>query len=372
MKVAVITRHAISNYGSLLQAIATQKIIEEQEHDCEIIDYVRTDEEPQNWEKTTLSCKDGWNGDPVKRTIYLAMREPEGIKAGKKFYEMQKRYLHLTKRYSSLSELENNPPQANIFMTGSDQVWGPVCNGTYDSAYFLPFVPKNKKKIAFAASMGKMKLTDSAEKMFSEYLSKYSAVAVREDAAAEYLRNQGLTCDTVLDPTLMLDGNTWRRFYKKDKQISKGKYILVYQIHSNKELNVYSKEMSKRLGLPLVRVSPSFHQIARGGKFIYLPDVTEFLSLIDHASFMMTDSFHGTAFAINFNTPFAEVLPDNGTSSRNVSILNLTGLSDRIVTNHTELVQLESSVDFSNANKAVEKKREESKVVLKGMLASAH
>ena len=170
----------------------------------------------------------------------------------------------------------------------------------------------------------------------------------------------------------MLDGNTWRRFYKKDKQISKGKYILVYQIHSNKELNVYSKEMSKRLGLPLVRVSPSFHQIARGGKFIYLPDVTEFLSLIDHASFMMTDSFHGTAFAINFNTPFAEVLPDNGTSSRNVSILNLTGLSDRIVTNHTELVQLESSVDFSNANKAVEKKREESKVVLKGMLASAH
>ena len=369
MKVAVITRHAISNYGSLLQTIATQKLIESLGHECEIIDYVRTDEEPQNWEKTALQQKTGWNNNPLKRAAYLALREPEGIKAGRKFAMMQEKYLHLTNRYSSITELENNSPAADIYMTGSDQVWGPVCNGSYDSAYFLSFIPENKRKVAFAASMGKMKLTDVAEKMFTEYLPKYHDMAVREDSAAEFLNSRGISCTTVLDPTMMISGDAWRRFAKKSMRPTKEKYILVYQIHNGKELNEYAKEISKRMGLPLVRVSPTFHQIIRGGKFIFLPDVTEFLSLIDDASFMMTDSFHGTAFAIIFNTPFSEVLPDNGTSSRNVSILNLTGLNDRIVTKPEQLKSLAVSMDFTNANEILGEKRVKSKEILKDMLS---
>lgn len=370
MKIAVITRHAISNYGSLLQAIATQKIIEELGHRCEIIDYVRTDEEPENWEKNALSCKTEWNNNPIKKAAYLIMRKPESVKAGKKFFKMQQQYLHLTRRYSSLEELKNNPPKADIYMTGSDQVWGPVCNGSYDDAYFLSFAPNGKRKIAFAASMGKMKLNETAKKMFSEYLPSYSKIAVRENAAAEYLREQGLSCKTVLDPTLMIDGNAWRELAKTSKKKLKKKYILIYQIHNGKGLNAYSKEMSKRLGLPLIRVSPSFHQIIRSGKFIYLPNVADFLNLIDNASFIITDSFHGTAFAINFNTPFAEVLPDNGTSSRNVSILNLTGLNDRIVTNSEALKALSLSMDFINANKLLNQNRERSRNILNDMLSN--
>ena len=373
MKVAVITRHAISNYGSLLQAIATQKLIEGLGDACEIIDYVRTDEEPQNWEKTTLSCKVGWNNSLLKKGIYLVLRAPESIKAGRKFAEMQKKYLHLTSRYHSQADLKCNPPEADLYMTGSDQVWGPVCNGSYDSSYFLSFVPEHKGKVAFAASMGKMKLDDTAQGIFEQYLPAYRNIAVREDTVADFLRKNGIVSNTVLDPTLMLDGDTWRKFVKDKKKdrsslVPKGKYILVYQIHNGKELNACAKEISKRLGLPLLRVSPMFHQISRGGKFVYLPDVTDFLNLIDNASFMMTDSFHGTAFAINFNTPFAEILPDSGTSSRNVSILNLTGLSNRIVTNQEQLDKMEMSVDFSNANRTLNEKRNESMAILKYML----
>lgn len=373
MKVAVITRHAISNYGSLLQAIATQKLIEGLGYECEIIDYVRTDEEPQNWEKTTLSCKAGWNNSLMKKGIYLSLRAPESIKAGRKFDEMQKKYLHLTNRYHSQADLKCNPPEADLYMTGSDQVWGPVCNGSYDSSYFLSFVPEHKGKVAFAASMGKMKLDGMAQGIFDQYLPAYRDIAVREDTAADFLRKNGIVSNTVLDPTLMLDEDTWRKFVKDKKKdrrnlVAKGRYILVYQIHNGKELSAYAKEISKRLGFPLIRVSPMFHQISRGGKFVYLPDVTDFLNLIDNASFMMTDSFHGTAFAINFNTPFAEILPDNGSSSRNVSILNLTELSDRIVTNHEQLDKLEMSVNFSNANRILNKKRNESRAVLEYML----
>ena len=82
--------------------------------------------------------------------------------------------------------------------------------------------------------------------------------------------------------------------------------------------------------LPLVRVSPTFHQLARGGRFVFCPEIGTFLSYIKNARYMLTDSFHGTAFAINFHTPFLEVLPNNKTGARNQSILQLTGLEDRL------------------------------------------
>ena len=79
MKVSVITRHAITNYGSLLQAMATQRVIEELGHNCEIIDYIREDESYSQHEKTLLKRKKEWNRNPIKKGLYLAIRQPESI-----------------------------------------------------------------------------------------------------------------------------------------------------------------------------------------------------------------------------------------------------------------------------------------------------
>lgn len=98
MKAAVITRHGISNYGSLLQAMATQQVIEDLGHTCEIIDYIRNDESYMQHEKTLLKRKPEWNDNPVKRMMYLAVRQPAGIAAGKYFEKAQKKYLHLSKQ----------------------------------------------------------------------------------------------------------------------------------------------------------------------------------------------------------------------------------------------------------------------------------
>lgn len=365
MKVAVITRHAISNYGSLLQSIATQEIVKQLGHQCEIIDYIRTDEEYINWEKTILSAKPRWSS-PLKRFVYLAIRQPESIIAGRKFQKMRCQNLSLTKRYSSLKELEEGVFCADVYMTGSDQVWGPVANGVYDSAYFLSFVPTESKKIAFAASMGKMKISEESLSLFRNNLPQYTNIAVREQTAADFLESEGIHCKTVLDPTLLIQAEKWTEMASPAR---KEKYVLVYQLHNNQKLNHFAKKIAARMNLPLVRVSPTLHQFNRGGKFVYLPDVSEFLSLIRNASFMVTDSFHGTAFAINFNVPFAEILPENGTNSRNVSILNLTGLADRIVTTEQELDQLSDSIDFAYANQVIAYKRRESMEILKGFLA---
>ena len=125
------------------------------------------------------------------------------------------------------------------------------------------------------------------------------------------------------------------------------------------------------MNLPLVRVSPSIQQIFRKGKLCWSPDVGEFLSYIKNAECMITDSFHGVAFAINFNTSFVQVLPNNNTGTRNVSILKLTGLSDRILKNEEDVALAAKKVDFTNANAVLQKQRKVSLDILRKMIEEA-
>lgn len=365
MKVAVITRHAVANYGSLLQAMATQEIVKRIGHDCEIIDYIRDDESYKKREVTLLKRKPNWYNNPVKRFLYLALRQPESILAGKKFEKDQDRYLIRTKRYTAPEQLEEDKPKADVYLTGSDQVWGPVEDGTYDSSYCLSFTDENDKRIAYAASFGHTEMTDELLRYYSRWLSRYDHIAVREDSAVSMLEDMNIKAQQVLDPTLLLEAKDWDEFTAKQP---KKKYILVYQLHNDKKLGEYAEKVSKAKGLPLVRISATFHQISRPGKFVYAPDIGKFLSYIKNAECMITDSFHGTAFAINFNTPFVEVLPNNNTGSRNMSILKLTGLSNRILINDNDVELANEPIDFSHANYVLSQKRTESIQILKDMI----
>ncbi|MBQ6787621.1 MAG: polysaccharide pyruvyl transferase family protein [Lachnospiraceae bacterium] len=365
MNIAVITRHAITNYGSLLQAFATQKVIEDLGHNCEIIDYVRDDESYFKHEVTLLKRKSDWYNNVFKRIIYLALRQPESILAGRKFAKEQKKYLKLTKRYTSEQQLKENKPKADAYITGSDQVWGPVADGTYDSVYCLSFTNDADRRLAYAASFGRTEMTQELEAYYYNWLKKYESVAVREDSAVELLSKMDIYAKQVLDPTLLLDSKFWDKYLMPIKH---EKYVLVYQLHNDKKLGEYAKKVAEIKGLPLIRISASLHQISRSGKFVWCPKIGEFLSYIKNAECMITDSFHGTAFAINFNTPFVEVLPNNNTGTRNMSILKLTGLSGRILKNDEDVYLASEKVDFTYANKVIEKRREESKAVLARMI----
>ena len=362
LKVALITRHAISNYGSLLQTIATQNVITNLGYECLIIDYIRRNESIVKRELTLLANKPEYN-KLIKRLAYLLVRWPMSIIAGKRFAKMRKKYLNTTKLYADLEQLQKDKPVADIYMTGSDQVWGPVMDGTFDSAYCLSFTADNDKRIAFAASFGRTKFTEETEEFYKKWLSRYETIAVREDSAVHLLNSWGLQAKQVIDPTLMLDSTYWDKFTKAIKK----KYILVYQIHNDKKLDRYAKAVAKKYRLPLIRISPSFHQIVRGGKFKFCPDISEFLSYVKNAQCLITDSFHGTAFALNFNTPFVEVLPGE-TSTRNMSILRLTGLTDRILQDENDLDLAFKPVDFTYANKILAEKRKEGIEILSQML----
>lgn len=365
MKVQVITRHAVTNYGSLLQAMATQKIISSIGHECEIVDYQRDDENYKNIDKTLLAGKDNWNKNVIKKCLYLFIRKPASIIAGTKFAKMQKEHLILTKTYRTQEELKRDLPEADVYMTGSDQVWGKIANGQYDGSYFLEFIPEEKYKVAFAASMGHSVKTKEEEELVSKWIKRYNNIAVREDSVVNYLRNIGIEAKQVLDPTLLVSTDEWEKIAKcKENK----KYVLVYQIHNDMRLGKYAEMFAKKKNLPLIRISASLHQIMREGRFKFLPDIGEFLGYIKNAEYLITDSFHGTAFAINFNTQFVEILPNTNTGSRNQSILALTGLQDRIVTDMDDFSVGEKIIDFEPVNEVIRQEREKSIEILKELI----
>lgn len=362
MDVKVITRHAPSNYGSLLQSIATIKTIERLGHKCQIINYIRNDERGLKAILTPLKNKKEWSNNFLKRLAYILLKYPEEHKAEKKFDNMRSKYLKLTKRFANIQELSQL--KADIFMTGSDQVWGPTLNGKHDEAYFLSFV-KEGKKVAYAASFGRTDFTPSTIMEYKRLLSTYDNIAVREDSAVLLLNEININCiGQVLDPTLLLTGKEWETYSSKKNNI-KGKYVLVYQLHNNSVLSDYAIKFANYVGLPLYRVSPTLHQFRRGGKFLYLPDLEDFLSYIKHCSYFITDSFHGTAFAINFNKQFIEILPNNKTGSRNQSILKLTGLEDRIITDYNDFSIYQKRIDYTNVNEILKQERIKSLDILK-------
>lgn len=363
MDIKVITRHGPSNYGSLLQSIATIKIVERLGHKCEIIDYRRKDERGLKAVLTALNQKENWRSNLIKKFIYVLVRFPEECIAERFFDKYRDKHLKTTETCNTHKDLKRLT--ADVFMTGSDQVWGPLLCNKYDDAYFLSFV-NNTKKIAYAASFGRTEFNKSILSEYKSLLSQYNAITVRESSAVDLLKQLDVRCNgQVLDPTLLLTGKEWSTLIEKNIC---HKYVLVYQIHNDTKLNDYAVRFAKSKGLPLIRISAYLHQIMRGGKFVYLPTVGEFLAYIKQCTYFITDSFHGTAFAINFNKQFIEILPNTKTGSRNQSILKLTGLEGRIINDYNDFSIADSIIDYDKVNDIIDSERQKSIGLLKAMI----
>ncbi|WP_022760628.1 polysaccharide pyruvyl transferase family protein [Butyrivibrio sp. AD3002] len=365
-KVLVITRHAIANYGSILQAIATQRAVEGLGFECKIIDYIRNDEFKSNGLITAGKQKTYVKKFPPMLAAYYLARLSEDKSACNKFERMRQKWLPMTELYHDLS----NPPEADIYMTGSDQVWGPLMNFQYDWNYFLDFVKGSKKKVAYAASFGKMEIEERNLAKMLQCFKEYDSITVRENQAVSFLNDNNIPSTQVLDPTLLFTGDEWRTMLSAKEREDKGKYVLVYQIHKNERLSSYAAKFAQRVGLPLKRLAVMRHQKSWGGDFIETPDIQEFLEYFDNAAYVVTDSFHGTAFSINLNTPFVTLMPETGTSARNISLLELTKLTSLIARDENDFSVLESDIDFTEANHTLEKERIKSKEELLRILSN--
>ena len=353
MKVDIITLHYIWHYGSLLQTYATCKVFEKLGYSAEIIDYVRPNADENKEIRAAISTRGYRN--PIKRYLFTFSKKIENKKRKKFSDDFFGKRINLTKRYNSYEELKANPPEADIYCTGSDQTWNSEYNGGFLPAYFLEFAPDGKKRIGYAVSIGMDKIPDNEFEKTRNAVMKYDAISVREDSAVKLIQNLGYTnvCQ-VLDPTLALNLDDWKPLI--GKRIINEPYVLIYKLNPNDELEEFAAKLSKDKNCKLVRVSYYLNHFKNQGKMIYSPSVEGFLSLIYHAESVITDSFHCVAFSLNFNKDFYAFYPGKY-SARIKSIMELTGTNHRVV-GETEFSQ--SNIDFENVNRVLSFEREKS------------
>ena len=365
MKIDIITRHSVPNYGSLLQCYATQKAIEKMGYESEIINYTRYEERFENLANTLVKGKK-WDKNFILRFIYKLIQRPNYSKMYKTFLSYRKDFLKETEiEYGNIKELKANPPKADVFCSGSDQIWGKIGTAEYDEAYFLGFV-NNKKCIAYSSSFGKTELNENLNNNLDRLLKPFSKILVREDTAKKILEKKGFTnVEQVLDPTLLLSNDEWNKLANKSKVKVPKEYILIYQLHDNKEFDQYAEMFAKKKKMKLLRISPSFYHITRSGKLVYLPTQYDFLKYFINANYILTDSFHATVFSIIFNKKFIDILPLNKTGTRIQSILRLLGINNRILYDYNNISLIEEEIDYKSVNKRLEEERKKSMVLFK-------
>ena len=192
-------------------------------------------------------------------------------------------------------------------------------------------------------------------------MSKFSRILIREKSAKQLLENRNINnVEQVLDPTLLLSKNEWMKFSEKSTKKINGKYVLVYQLHDNKDFDKYAKKFAKFKNMKLLRISPSLYHITRSGKLIYLPTQYDFVKYFMNAEYILTDSFHATVFSIIFNRKFIDVLPPNKTGTRIQSILDLFGINNRILQSFDDMKLIDEEIEYIKVNSRIEEEREKS------------
>lgn len=358
MKIAVITLHRIVNYGSVLQTYATQKILENLGQKVEIIDYID--------ERMTLlgmlkrlKTKKSILKNPLICLIAQLVMFPSYLKRFPVFWGFLKRHIKLTAtKYHSFDEIQKNIPTADCYCTGSDQVWNSGWNEKIDRSFFLDFVPKDKPCFAYAASFGKKKLEDWEIPETKVLLKKYFAISCREKAGTEILANLGIASEHVLDPTLLVNADDWKRI--ASNRFSNQKYVFVYNLNRSARIDEVASQLSKEKNLPIYTVSYCYHEVfSRKGKVFVCPEVEDFLSLIANADTVVTDSFHATVFSINFSRNLYVVYPENF-SSRLASIVELLGLNRRVVCGNSENNLDRLPIDYTLVQQRLNAERQKS------------
>ena len=317
MKVGVLTMNRIINYGSVLQTYATQYILEKMGCECEIIDYRYPNE---------FHYTHGHRRSPIKFKTRLS--QWLGLKTQwrkvKKFKKFQRQYLHLSREYTSPNDIKRNLPQYDIYMSGSDQVWNP--RYIYeDTTFLMDFVPDGKRIVSYASSFSTDEIPARSWKMYEKMLRRYQHISVREHNGAALVKQlTGREAVVDLDPTLLLSSAEWvdiapaKRMVKQPYMLI---YILTYAVGTIPHLAVMVECLRKELGMQTVLI----------GKEMDFPcdrvftdcSPAEFIALVRDADYVLTSSFHGTAFALNFAKPLTAIVADDK-DDRIMSLLKRT------------------------------------------------
>lgn len=368
-KIGIITIVKVNNYGSELQAFALQKKLNDLGFQAEIIDYLYYKHKDH---KRTLRSKPwlpiGFK-NKVKELLYPLYYSIKSLsnrqikkRREQNFKDFHKSFTNFSKNYHSIDELYHAKMDYDIYMVGSDQVWNPRTYTNLDP-YFLTFSPPGKKRISYASSFGVADIPTLSVPFYKERLDKFDSISVREDQAVALVKKiSGKQATHVLDPTLLLSKSDWQKVSKAPDFDEK--FILMYILSTSKFALELARFISNKTGWKIIRICKEAAIEDSNPEIINVVDAGpgEFLGWMINASFVITNSFHGTAFSVNFNKPFYTITNiHKSNNSRQQSLLRLLELENRIINEGDPMPDLKNiNIDFSKTKLHLELERNKS------------
>lgn len=309
MKIKTITCHDVYNYGASLQAFALQTYLTKIGYEVEIIDYLPDYISGRYKFFHILPTSRLYKYAKKNKLFYFLcclyqIRRKYSTYGRKKVFDLFKReYLHCTKLYRNYEELKANPPEADAYVVGSDQVWSCTSVIGMDPAFYLDFGSSTTKRISYAASFGQSELKNENKEFVETELKKFDLISVREKTGLDILNSLNIAGVNVVDPVFLLTKDEWSHIVNS-KRIVKDSYILVYDLyHADTKMKEAVCSLAKRNNLRIVSIN-SRSRLAYADVNISNAGPIEFLNLMQYCSYCCSDSFHATAFSVIFCKPF--------------------------------------------------------------------
>lgn len=366
--VGIITFHASYNFGTVMQAWSTQKVVLSLGYQSEIINF------------RMYSQKDKYSIFPLKSGIKTILRNLIQIRYIKQKHKSNKKYedfitakLYLTEEYNTIEELRK-VKKFDIYLAGSDQIWGysipEFVNEKVDvrGAYYFNFI--DGYKISYASSTGMATFQQLLR--YKSDMDKFQCIAVREEQGKKIIEKitKKDVC-VVLDPTFLITHKEWKEIAQKQKRVCDEKYILIYSLQGIKKAKKWKKLIEilrEKEQIKFVTICP-FAPITGKGIYNYISaGPKEILNLFAYAQYIFTDTFHGMSFSIHFRKPFT-VFEDTEADFRKKNLLQMFQMEDR-ETNKMDrcLEQYSFGLEYSGIEQRIDKKIKESQLYLKNAL----
>jgi len=348
MKTLTVTFHHSHNYGALFQMFALHSKIKSMGHENLVLE---TELDPSKRKNKS------YNPKVILRNAYMyvcgKIRKKELQMLYKSFADFKKNHVNFTVPYTSMDDLRNNPPDVDAMITGSDQVWNMTTIPSMIPSRFLDFGNPDAIRFSYAASIENMHYSEEQKEYAKEQLKKFKGITLREKSACDFIESfSGLHTESLLDPVFLFEKKEWNAIAKQPR--IQGPYILCYQVLSNKLMQKVVNKLQKDTGYPVVSICNVSFKWIRADYSFFDVSPEEFLGLYSNASYIVTTSFHGTAFGIIFNKK-TYTIPRNISSNRICDLMNLVGLEDYVVKSEKKLSN--TSIDWDRVNLIIDGER---------------
>ena len=357
MIIRTITCHDVYNVGASLQAYALSEYLSRQGHDVKIIDY-KPDYLSKKYNFKAVD-NSRFEHPFFIRWLYLILKFPKRLYEypGKKnFDRFREQYLCLTKRYHSLEELEKDPPKADLYIAGSDQIWNTLFQNGKDGAFYLTFAPEGTTRASYAASFATEAIVPEWEVQVGKWLREMDFISVREKSSLKLLERLEVKGQAVLDPVFLLPASHWKQMVLHTEELNN---IFVYDFDKNEFVKKISLKVKEQIGANIT----SFFKTDYADSYMKNVGPLEFLTMIYQSKVVISNSFHATVFSLIFHKEFYVIKRNEDINIRMMDLLRLVGLEDRLIANDKDLETI-LPVNWEKVDAIIQAEREYSKQYL--------